>query len=209
MNPFEEGRNPVMVPIDERPDATSGDDGDGEPPAGVRVSPFSMSRMPAFNDSEQSIDDDGPADDAEDVPSTVGSDDVADGAAPVDDVERPVEPVATDVDGDGDTNKADAAGETVAHAGGLDPMAVAALALSWMPLVGVVLGFVSFMRYSRGRYDRGRWLAVLAIVVSLALLALAAAVYVYETRTMGSPAPTVSTGVYVDRTPSPSAVSTA
>jgi hypothetical protein len=64
--------------------------------------------------------------------------------APVDDVERPVEPVATDVDGDGDTNKADAAGETVAHAGGLDPMAVAALALSWMPLVGVVLGFVSF-----------------------------------------------------------------
>jgi hypothetical protein len=97
----------------------------------------------------------------------------------------------------------------VAHAGGLDPMAVAALALSWMPLVGVVLGFVSFMRYSRGRYDRGRWLTVLAIVVSLALLALAAAVYVYEMRAMGSPAPTVSSGVYVDRTPSPSAVSTA
>jgi hypothetical protein len=212
MNPFEEGRNPVMVPIDERPTATTGDDGDGEPPAGVRVSPFSMSRMPAFNDSEQSIDDDGPADDAEDVPSMVGSDDVIDVTDPVDDiddVERSVDPVATDVDGDGDTNKADAAGETVAHAGGLDPMAVAALALSWMPLVGVVLGFVSFMRYSRGRYDRGRWLAVLAIVVSLALLALAAAVYVYETRTMGSPAPTVSTGVYVDRTPSPSAVSTA
>jgi hypothetical protein len=207
MNPFEEGRNPVMVPIDERPDAIAGYDGDGEPPAGVRVSPFSMSRMPAFNDSEQSIDDDGPADDAEDVPSTVGSDDVADGAAAIDDVERPVEPVATDVDGDGDTNKAEAACETVAHAGGLDPMAVAALALSWMPLVGVVLGFVSFMRYSRGRYDRGRWLAVLAIVVSLALLA--AAVYVYETRTMGSPALTVATGVYVDRTPSPSAVSTA
>jgi hypothetical protein len=209
MNPFEEGRNPVMVPIDERHGATTGYDGGGEPPAGVRVSPFSMSRMPDFNDAEQSIDDDGHADDAEDVPSTVGSDDVADGAATVDDVERPVEPASTDVDGDGDTNKADAAGDPVAHAGGLDPMAVAALALSWMPLVGVVLGFVSFMRYSRGRYDRGRWLAVLAIVVSLALLALAAAVYVYEMRTMGSPAPTVSSGVYVDRTPSPSAVSTA
>jgi hypothetical protein len=144
MNPFEEGRNPVMVPIDERHGATAGYDGGGEPPAGVRVSPFSMSRMPDFNDAEQSIDDDGHADDAEDVPVTVGDDDVIDVTAPVDDVERPVEPVATDVDGDGDANKADAAGETVAHAGGLDPMAVAALALSWMPLVGVVLGFVSF-----------------------------------------------------------------
>jgi hypothetical protein len=209
MNPFEEGRNPVMVPIDERHGATAGYDGGGEPPADVRVSPFSMSRMPDFNDAERSIDDDGHADDAEDVPVTVGDAGVIDVTAPVDDVERPVEPVATDVDGDGDANKADAAGETVAHAGGLDPMAVAALALSWMPLVGVVLGFVSFTRYSRGRYDRGRWLAVLAIVVSLALLALAAAAYVYEMRTMGSPAPTVSSGVYVDRTPSPSAVSTA
>lgn len=209
MNPFEEGRNPVMVPIDERHGATAGYDGGGEPPTGVRVSPFSMSRMPDFNDAEQSIDDDGRADDAEDVPSTVGSDDVADSAATVDDVERPVEPVATGVDGDGVAVTAGADGDPVAHAGGLDPMAVAALALSWMPLVGVVLGFVSFTRYSRGRYDRGRWMAVLAIVVSLALLALAAAVYVYETRTMGSPAPMVNGGVYVDRTPSPSAVSTA
>ena len=209
MNPFKDGRNPVMVPIDEQPGSTAGDDGADGSPAGVRVSPFSMSRMPDFNDAEQSIDADGHADDAEDVPSTVGDDGVIDVTAPVDDAERPVEPVATDVDGDGVAVTAATDVDPAPRAGGLDPMAVAALALSWMPLVGVVLGFVSFIRYSRGRYDRGRWLTVLAIVVSLALLALAAAVYVYEMRTMGSPAPTVSSGVYVDRTPSPSAVSTA
>jgi hypothetical protein len=209
MNPFEEGRNPVMVPIDEQPDATAGYDGAGGSPTGVRVSPFSMSRMPAFDDSEQSIDDDGHADDADDVPVTVSDDDVIDVTAPVDGVERPVDPAATDVDGDGVAVTAATDVDPAPRAGGIDPMAVAALALSWMPLAGVVLGFVSFTRYSRGRYDRGRWLAVLAIVVSLALLALAAAAYVYEMRTMGSPAPTVSSGVYVDRTPSPSAASTA
>lgn len=209
MNPFEEGRNPVMVPIDEQPDATTVDDGDSGSPTGVRVSPFSMSRMPAFDDSEQSIDDDGHADGADDVPVTVSEDDVVDVTAPVDGVERPVDTAATDVDGDGVAITAATDVDPAPRAGGLDPMAVAALALSWMPLAGVVLGFVSFTRYSRGRYDRGRWLAVLAIVVSLALLALAAAVYVYEMRTMGSPAPTASSGVYVDRSPSPSAVSTA
>lgn len=209
MNPFEEGRNPVMVPIDEQPDATTVDDGAGGSPAGVRVSPFSMSRMPAFDDSEPSNDDDGHADDTDDVPVTVSDDGVIDVTAPVDGVERPVDPAATDVDGDGVAITAATDVDPAPRAGGLDPMAVAALALSWMPLAGVVLGFVSFMRYSRGRYDRGRWLAVLAIVVSLALLALAAAVYVYEMRTMGSPASSVSSGVYVDRSPSPSAVSTA
>lgn len=209
MNPFEEGRNPVMVPIDEQPDATTVDDGDSGSPTGVRVSPFSMSRMPAFDDSEQSIDDDGHADGADDVPVTVSEDDVVDVTAPVDGVERPVDPAATDVDGDGVAITAATDVDPAPRAGGLDPMAVAALALSWMPLAGVVLGFVSFTRYSRGRYDRGRWLAVLAIVVSLALLALAAAVYVYETRTMGSSASSASSGVYVDRSPSPSAVSTA
>lgn len=209
MNPFEEGRNPVMVPIDEQPDATTVDDGAGGSPAGVRVSPFSMSRMPAFDDSEPSNDDDGHADDTDDVLVTVSDDDVIDVTSPVDGVERPVDPAATDVDGDGVAITAATDVDPAPRAGGIDPMAVAALALSWMPLAGVVLGFVSFTRYSRGRYDRGRWLAVLAIVVSLALLALAAAAYVYETRTMGSPASSVSSGVYVDRSPSPSAVSTA
>ena len=209
MNPFEDGRNPVMVPIDEQPDATTVDDGADGSPAGVRVSPFSMSRMPAFNDSEQSIDDDGHADDADDVPVTVSDDDVIDVTATVGSVERPVNPAETDVDGDGVAITAATDVDPAPRSGGLDPVAVAALALSWMPLVGVVLGFVSFTRYSRGLYDRGRWLAELAIVISLAMLALAAAVYVYETRTMGSPAPSVSSGVYVDRSPSPSAVSMA
>lgn len=56
------------------------------------------------------------------------------------------------------------------YVGGIDPLAIVALFFSSVPIVGLVLGYISYKRYKNKIYDDGRFLAIIAIIIGLLAL---------------------------------------
>lgn len=60
------------------------------------------------------------------------------------------------------------------YVGGVDPLAILALFFSGVPIVGLVLGVLSYRRYKNRIYDDGRFLALIAIIIGIIMLVVGA-----------------------------------